>query len=318
MSTKTTTTTTTVSGRGSSSSGEFDVTSFEKRLRDLKDTQDSIQHLSSWCLSRRAHHKKIVSSWLNVLKQVKIESRLTLFHLANDVIQNSKRKNYEYVDSWGTYLQKATTLVRDEKATNLVMAVRECVKHQSETDHTFKGLNKKPHVDVEAVMNSIKGKDRSKVEEMEQEIEEHLAQYENVVGVLKKEQKTRQELLTLLEQAGLFYENQRTEVKVVVNAYRNFGNRLKSMKKKLDELTVSLPSPIPSPDINAPSPVPSDGDNILPNDDNYFQMLQHHGSYMGGNIAFDMNDFTRSDSPMVMNRGRCQSSGVWLCGIIRS
>ncbi|EAA12441.4 AGAP007819-PA, partial [Anopheles gambiae str. PEST] len=97
--------------------------SFEKRLRDLKDTQDSIQHLSSWCLSRRAHHKKIVSSWLNVLKQVKIESRLTLFHLANDVIQNSKRKNYEYVDSWGTYLQKATTLVRDEKVKHKILRI---------------------------------------------------------------------------------------------------------------------------------------------------------------------------------------------------
>jgi len=46
---------------------------------------------------------------------VKIEARLTLFYLANDVIQHSKRKSYEFVDSWGTSLQKATTLVRDDK-----------------------------------------------------------------------------------------------------------------------------------------------------------------------------------------------------------
>ena len=46
---------------------------------------------------------------------VKIESRLTLFYLANDVIQHSKRKNYEFVASWATSLQKATTFVRDEK-----------------------------------------------------------------------------------------------------------------------------------------------------------------------------------------------------------
>lgn len=46
---------------------------------------------------------------------MKIESRLTLFYLANDVIQHSKRRNYEFVDSWGTTLQKATTLVRDDK-----------------------------------------------------------------------------------------------------------------------------------------------------------------------------------------------------------
>lgn len=46
---------------------------------------------------------------------MKVEQRLTLFYLANDVIQYSKRKNYDFVDSWGTALQRATTMVRDEK-----------------------------------------------------------------------------------------------------------------------------------------------------------------------------------------------------------
>lgn len=114
----------------------FDADDFEKRLTLLKDTQESIQGMSSWCLQNRAFHKKVVNSWLTVLKQglfikeisfsicfyfqksifffisVKVEHRLTLFYLANDVIQYSKRKNYEFVDSWGTALQRATTLVR--------------------------------------------------------------------------------------------------------------------------------------------------------------------------------------------------------------
>lgn len=91
---------------------EFDVVGFEKKLNNLKDTQESIQSVSSWCLQHRANHKKIVSSWLNVLKQAKMEQRLTLFYLANDVIQYSKRKQYEFVESWGTTLQRATTMVR--------------------------------------------------------------------------------------------------------------------------------------------------------------------------------------------------------------
>lgn len=91
---------------------EFNTLAFEKRLMQLKDTQESIQSLSSWCLKQRSHHKKIVSSWLNVLKRVKVEQRLVLFYLANDVIQYSKRKNYEFVESWGLNLQKATPLVR--------------------------------------------------------------------------------------------------------------------------------------------------------------------------------------------------------------
>lgn len=55
----------------SSNKAEFDSVEFEKRLTNLKDTQDSIQALSAWCLQNRTHHKKIVTSWLVVLKQGK-------------------------------------------------------------------------------------------------------------------------------------------------------------------------------------------------------------------------------------------------------
>lgn len=50
---------------------EFDVERFEKKLLNLKDTQDSITGLSKWCLNKRTAHKQIVRSWLNVLKQGK-------------------------------------------------------------------------------------------------------------------------------------------------------------------------------------------------------------------------------------------------------
>jgi ABC-type phosphate transport system auxiliary subunit len=116
----------------------FDSEKFEQKLLNLKDTQDSITGLSKWCLNKRTAHKQIVKSWLKTLKEgfyifltagssdikyiqcfylllVKVENRLTLFYLANDVIQHSKRKKYEFVDSWGTSLQRATTLVRDDK-----------------------------------------------------------------------------------------------------------------------------------------------------------------------------------------------------------
>lgn len=41
-----------------------------------------------------------------------IENRLILFYLANDVIQYSKRKNYDYVNTWALFLQRSVTLVR--------------------------------------------------------------------------------------------------------------------------------------------------------------------------------------------------------------
>jgi hypothetical protein len=50
---------------------EFDCERFEKKLLNLKDTQDSITGLSKWCLSKHAAHKPIVKSWLKILKEGK-------------------------------------------------------------------------------------------------------------------------------------------------------------------------------------------------------------------------------------------------------
>lgn len=91
---------------------DFNELQFEKQLTSLKDSQEVINTCCKWCLENRIHHKKIVNCWLNVLKRVKVEQRLILFYLANDVVQYSKRRNYEFVASWGTAIQKATTMVR--------------------------------------------------------------------------------------------------------------------------------------------------------------------------------------------------------------
>lgn len=57
---------------------DFNSVEFEQRLTGLKDTQDSIQSMSAWCLKNRTNHKKIVSSWLNVLKQGKLPQQRTV------------------------------------------------------------------------------------------------------------------------------------------------------------------------------------------------------------------------------------------------
>jgi len=109
----------------------FDEELFETRLEALKDTQEGIQQMSNWCLQHRTNHKKIIQCWLNVFKRgefrvpnplhkltmpltfpVRVDHRLVLFYLANDVIQYSKRKRYEFVECWATALQRATTMVR--------------------------------------------------------------------------------------------------------------------------------------------------------------------------------------------------------------
>ncbi|CAK9829079.1 Regulation of nuclear pre-mRNA domain-containing protein 2, partial [Anthophora retusa] len=299
---------------------DFDVELFERRLHTLKDSQESIQGLSAWCLERRQHHKKIVATWLQVLKKVKVEHRLTLFYLANDVIQYSKRKNFEFVESWGTTLQRATTMVRDEKvkhrilrifkiwdqrqvydeefladlsglisaapkkklepqasapaeefqAALLISTMRSCATLEQATDARLRDL-RDSNIDVENAEELCASlKDRRRVEDAEKEVDLAVRNVENYVRALEAEIRERTQVLELLEQADQFYETQRGEVKIVTNAYRNFGSRVKNLKKKLDELLPTLVSPIPSPDINAPSPSP-DSDIELPGEDTQSQ-----------------------------------------------
>ncbi|XP_075152870.1 uncharacterized protein LOC142226648 isoform X2 [Haematobia irritans] len=328
-------------------SDDFDVELFETRLEGLKDTQDGIQQMSAWCLKQRAHHKKIVASWLNVFKRVRVEHRLVLFYLANDVIQYSKRKRLEFVESWATALQKATTMVRDEKVKNkilrifsiweqreiyneeyltdlcgllniappkkahsipdsddyqnasLITSIRECVELSELTDKSFKKMPKAPNCDIDSIKQHLK--DKSHSDDVEKELERYAAYIEAFNKNLQAEIKTRKNVLANLDTAVKFYANQRGEVKVVVSAYKNFGSRIKLVKKKLDEITPTLASPIPSPDVNAPSPEP-DADIQLPDDQSPISMsffknsLNGYSSYLDGNLPFDINDFKSEES----------------------
>lgn len=102
---------------------EYSDPEFEKKLMLLKDTQDAIQSLSTWCLKRHEYYKSIISIWLKAIRKVKIEKRLTLFYLANDVIQYSKKKNYKFIDGWATAIQKAIPYVRDEKIQSKILRI---------------------------------------------------------------------------------------------------------------------------------------------------------------------------------------------------
>lgn len=65
---------------------------------------------------------------------------------------------------------------------------------------------------------------------------------------------------------------------IQLQAYKNFGSRIKLVKKKLDEITPNLPSPLPSPDINAPSPEP-DSDINLPDEQSPAVVVNHVCNY---------------------------------------
>uniref|UniRef100_A0A3B3BKA8 Regulation of nuclear pre-mRNA domain-containing protein 2 n=1 Tax=Oryzias melastigma TaxID=30732 RepID=A0A3B3BKA8_ORYME len=79
-------------GATAASGGSLEAT-LERKFRSVTNTMDSIQGLSTWCIDNKKYHSLIVRHWMKCLKKSDSSHRLNLLYLANDVIQNCKRKN---------------------------------------------------------------------------------------------------------------------------------------------------------------------------------------------------------------------------------
>ncbi|XP_070778264.1 regulation of nuclear pre-mRNA domain-containing protein 2a [Enoplosus armatus] len=85
---------------------------------------DSIQGLSTWCIENKKYHSLIVRHWIKCLKKSDAPQRLNLFYLANDVIQNCKRKNaIVYRTAFAEVLRDALLLVNFEGDPKVIKSV---------------------------------------------------------------------------------------------------------------------------------------------------------------------------------------------------
>uniref|UniRef100_A0A8C1T2J9 Solute carrier family 30 member 8 n=1 Tax=Cyprinus carpio TaxID=7962 RepID=A0A8C1T2J9_CYPCA len=85
----------------------FSEPALEKKLSELSNSQQSVQTLSLWLIHHRKHSKTIVKVWYNELKKAQLSRKLTFLYLANDVIQNSKRKGPEFTQDFSPVIVDA-------------------------------------------------------------------------------------------------------------------------------------------------------------------------------------------------------------------
>ncbi|XP_030003887.1 regulation of nuclear pre-mRNA domain-containing protein 2a [Sphaeramia orbicularis] len=110
-------------GAGASSGGSFEST-LDRKFQNVTNTMDSIQGLSTWCIENKKYHSLIVRHWLKRLKKSDSTHRLNLFYLANDVIQNCKRKNaIVYRTAFAEVLPDAFLLLNREGEAKVVKSV---------------------------------------------------------------------------------------------------------------------------------------------------------------------------------------------------
>lgn len=141
-----TSTAATTSGAASSSattkapSSSFNEENLMRKLDQCTPTQESIQTLALWIIHHKNHHELIAKLWLKKMSESSTSSRqrLTLVYLANDVIQNCKRKNAKiYQDSFKTILNEAVASCRSESIKKNVQRVLEVWLERQVYDKSF-------------------------------------------------------------------------------------------------------------------------------------------------------------------------------------
>ncbi|XP_054869640.1 regulation of nuclear pre-mRNA domain-containing protein 2 isoform X3 [Amphiprion ocellaris] len=104
------------SGHGARSSTAALEATLDRRFQGVSNTMESIQGLSSFCIENKKQHSLIVRHWMKWLKKSDNNHRLNLFYLANDVIQNCKRKNaIVFRSAFAEVLPSAAQLIKDGK-----------------------------------------------------------------------------------------------------------------------------------------------------------------------------------------------------------
>lgn len=101
----------------------FTEAALVKKLTDLNSSAASIQTLSLWLIHHRKHHQNIVKTWLKELLKAKDGKKLTFMYLANDVIQNSKKKGPEFGKEFGNVLRKGFEIVASNHDENTVKSL---------------------------------------------------------------------------------------------------------------------------------------------------------------------------------------------------
>ncbi|XP_006824384.1 regulation of nuclear pre-mRNA domain-containing protein 1B-like [Saccoglossus kowalevskii] len=85
----------------------FSDHALEEKLNGISNSQQSIQTMSLWLIHHRKHAGTIVKVWYRELQKVKPSKKLTCMYLANDVIQNSRRKGTEFTTAFSSVLDLA-------------------------------------------------------------------------------------------------------------------------------------------------------------------------------------------------------------------
>ncbi|KAJ6305421.1 hypothetical protein OIU78_020877 [Salix suchowensis] len=93
------------------------------KLSKLNGTQQCIESLSRWCVVHRSKAEFVVETWDKQFRNSDMLQKVPLLYLANDILQNSKKKGTEFVDEFWKVLPAALKYIvkkGDDRGKNVV------------------------------------------------------------------------------------------------------------------------------------------------------------------------------------------------------
>ncbi|WOK96637.1 UPF0400 protein [Canna indica] len=87
--------------------GSFNGQILVEKLAKLNNSQQSIETLSHWCIFHRNKAKQVVEIWGRQFQCSPREQRISFLYLANDILQNSRRKGLEFINEFWKVLPDA-------------------------------------------------------------------------------------------------------------------------------------------------------------------------------------------------------------------
>ncbi|KAL8151885.1 hypothetical protein V2J09_021693 [Rumex salicifolius] len=83
------------------------------KLSKLNGTQQCIETLSHWCIFHQSKAEVVVTTWIKQFQISQLSQKIPLLYLANDILQNSKRKGNEFVTEFWKVLPEAIKAVAE-------------------------------------------------------------------------------------------------------------------------------------------------------------------------------------------------------------
>jgi len=92
----------------------YSESALQRKLAEVKISAPSIQGVALWIMHHKKHYRATVRTWYRQLVAAQSGHKLTLLYLANDVVQNCRKKQPEIEAEFGLVMKKVFTHLADE------------------------------------------------------------------------------------------------------------------------------------------------------------------------------------------------------------